>query len=323
MTGLEHSHGCESPPGPDALVLSADDFDATYSQITLTFNGTGVTLFGTELGAPASFDLDPSPTTVTSTSTRNSRTSLPTAGPSEPASPPTSSPAPTPTLAPVNCDFVLTTLGGLVNRNHTLRVSLQAQGLLYIYNATVAHGLDSPAISTTPIELPQTPSTTHTTLTSSTTTRMTTPPIIATGHRDHAIAPYVAAPLGGIALLAVGVLAVWAHWKRRRQRRTAAEIRAYGLFVPASEAATSHGRKMQFFADKALPRLPPEAAGISSVQDPAALSDLGRAVEQAGFSVTALVTSLRLVHGAAAEVGDADRLGLGDHPPEYDHYASR
>ncbi|KZV79793.1 hypothetical protein EXIGLDRAFT_781861 [Exidia glandulosa HHB12029] len=51
--------GCKLPPGPDVLVLAADESGATYSEITLTFNGTAVTLFGTELGAPASFDLDP------------------------------------------------------------------------------------------------------------------------------------------------------------------------------------------------------------------------------------------------------------------------
>ncbi|KZV85900.1 hypothetical protein EXIGLDRAFT_775095 [Exidia glandulosa HHB12029] len=101
--------GCLPPPGRDVYVLSADT-----PIVALSFNGTGITLYGASVGTAAViFDVDSAPT-ISSTL------------------PPASSGLAT-------CDSVLAEAHGLDDGRHVLQALLRTStpGRLYIYNATV------------------------------------------------------------------------------------------------------------------------------------------------------------------------------------------
>ncbi|KZV85898.1 hypothetical protein EXIGLDRAFT_698895 [Exidia glandulosa HHB12029] len=284
---------------------------------SLTTVGTGVTLFGAHFGTWALITLDP-------------------AAPSEPEGDGAAGAVSTPVKSLANCDFALSSLGSLDNRNHTLIVTLEEQGQLFIYNATVTTGSASES-ATIPLSMSSSPASTSTTTTTTTSllTSLPTTPLsgpstprvtmnmpntplsqsITAGQR---LAIFITLPIICIVALIVGFAVV--SLRRSRQKRRPA-IRPYAVFAPGTDPAFRSGVydwKLSFLTEKELPPLPQGELGPTRTahQDTVPLSDLERAVEQAGFSVTALVTSLRLVQGRACEA-DIDE----DHPPVYVHPA--
>ncbi|KZV99525.1 hypothetical protein EXIGLDRAFT_725001 [Exidia glandulosa HHB12029] len=153
----------------------------------------------------------------------------------------------------------------------------------------------------------------------------------------------IALPLSAIVVIVVIFVTVWLRRRRRKAQRQAIPlIRPYGQSLSASSPVDSvsstsvvHEGKQPLSSKEVLPI--PDATKISvsvsmtasdagnfgtprntheliptSTMAETGLADLSRAVEQAGFSLDALVTSLRLVHHSALHERDTE------FPPMYD-----